>query len=305
MSRIQNLKDQFPNYNWTIFDSIKVIDPSGKNTYCDLVFKHLKNRVKEINKSFARDTKDWLFKTGLDKEKIESLTDFELSQIRIFFENYITSSDLESLLKFEKLRKSGRISSVDLTKINTLDDLSNFISVAELKDLERTLEKQVVKLFEDDEWICLRPLTYESSIKYGSNTKWCTTYHDPDHFYRYSDRGILIYTINKKTGYKVATFFSLNTSEPELSFWNQVDSRIDSLQTSLPDFILKRIIEETKTSFFTNAELSPFEKVAQQIETKSSEEPVAIEINHINNIGTYSTTLTVTPDWSIDDITII
>ena len=48
---------------------------------------------------------------------------------------------------------------------------------------------------------------------------------------------MLIYCINKVTGYKVASFYSLDKNDPEFSFWNQKDSRIDSLDTELTDEI--------------------------------------------------------------------
>ena len=55
---------------------------------------------------------------------------------------------------------------------------------------------------------------------------------------------MLIYCINKKTGYKVARFYSLDKNDQEFSFWNQKDSRVDSLQTELTDE-LRKIIGET------------------------------------------------------------
>jgi len=50
--------------------------------------------------------------------------------------------------------------------------------------------------------------------------------------------------INKLTGLKVAAFKSLLKDDPELSFWNQTDSRVDSMETTLPTFILEIIRKE-------------------------------------------------------------
>jgi hypothetical protein len=61
---------------------------------------------------------------------------------------------------------------------------------------------------------------------------------------KYSKRGVLIYCINKKTGYKVASFYSLDKNEPEFSFWNQKDTRIDSLDSELTDE-LRLVIQKT------------------------------------------------------------
>ena len=49
--------------------------------------------------------------------------------------------------------------------------------------------------------------------------------------------------MNKKSGYKVASFCSLDKNDPEFSFWNQKDTRIDSLQSELTEGLLKVIRE--------------------------------------------------------------
>jgi hypothetical protein len=73
-----------------------------------------------------------------------------------------------------------------------------------------------------------------SSKKYGSNTKWCTTQEtNPEYFTKYTAKGVLIYCINKVTGYKVASFYSLDKNDPEFSYWNQKDTRIDSTDSEL------------------------------------------------------------------------
>jgi hypothetical protein len=65
------------------------------------------------------------------------------------------------------------------------------------KLLEKNLSKEINVVYEDDEWFLLKPLTLESSVKYGYGTKWCTASKDhSEPFYEYSSRGILIYIIN-------------------------------------------------------------------------------------------------------------
>jgi hypothetical protein len=98
----------------------------------------------------------------------------------------------------------------------------------------KEMETQIIKIHEDDEWLLIRPLTYASSKKYGSNTKWCTTQEtNPEYFTKYSSKGVLIYCINKVTGYKVASFYSLDKNDSEFSYWNQKDTRIDSTDSEL------------------------------------------------------------------------
>ena len=76
--------------------------------------------------------------------------------------------------------------------------MNRYLSIASLKMFNKELRNQVVVDYDSDEWLLIRPITFESSIKYGAGTKWYTTSEsNPDHFFRYSKRGCLIYIINK------------------------------------------------------------------------------------------------------------
>jgi len=135
----------------------------------------------------------------------------------------------------------------DWSRYSSFDEIINSLSVAEMVSDHKELEKQVKILFDTEEWLLVRPLTYLSSKKYGSNTKWCTTTeNNPEYFLKYTTKGVLIYCINKLTGYKVASFYSLDKNDPEFSFWNQKDNRVDSLDTELTDELRKIILEESK-----------------------------------------------------------
>jgi hypothetical protein len=156
-------------------------------------------------------------------------------------------SDLKSFRKFCEFNERGLIKQNDLGRYNNFDEILESLSIAEAAVDFKGLEKQIKILFEDEEWILVRPLTFLSSKKYGSNTKWCTTTEtNPQYFIKYATKGVLIYCINKKTGYKVASFYSLHKGEPEFSFWNQKDERIDSLDTELTFELTKIILNESK-----------------------------------------------------------
>ena len=65
--------------------------------------------------------------------------------------------------------------------------------------MDKELSKQTHKLYEDNEWLVIKPMSYQASLKYGASTKWCTVSNDSSEYYfKYSKRGILIYSINKK-----------------------------------------------------------------------------------------------------------
>lgn len=69
----------------------------------------------------------------------------------------------------------------------------------ELKE-EKTFVKEgnVEILEENDSYILLRPLTYKASVKYGANTKWCTSGKNSESlFSNYIKKGYLVYLISK------------------------------------------------------------------------------------------------------------
>jgi hypothetical protein len=90
-------------------------------------------------------------------------------------------------------------------------------------------------------------------MKYGANTKWCTTTESGQYYARYSSRGILIYNINKKTGYKVACFKNLSPDhDNEFSWWDVTDKKIEALDSEAPAAVLEAIRNEIKTTTVSN-----------------------------------------------------
>jgi hypothetical protein len=158
-------------------------------------------------------------------------------------------------------------------------------------------------MYEDDEWLVLRPLTRESSVKYGAGTKWCTASTNEEYqFYRYTRRGILIYTINKKTGQKVAAFKNTDPyNEPELSFWNEIDTRIDSYEAELPEFIMKLIFTEFKTTS-SNYDITPEQwQIKEELSKSISlEEPMDMIVEE-PTVTTYTATLEATLQQAVLD----
>jgi hypothetical protein len=168
-------------------------------------------------------------------------------------------------MKFCEYNERGLIEQSDLSRYSTFDEILTATSIAEVKTLEKDLEKQIKVIYSGDEWIVLRPLTYVASRKYGSSTKWCTTQeNNPEYFIRYAKKGILLYMINKITGLKVACFKSLDNNDPEFSFWNQVDVRIDSIESELPSFIMECIKEEVSKNPVSNLSLLSEEDMKKQ-----------------------------------------
>lgn len=242
MSKIKELKTTQSNIV-NLVDIVELFSPEKKSKYTDLLLKLMKNTksLKEHSDEIVENlTSNFSF---LTKEDFDGYSEIQILLIFKFLDSFFNSSDLNNFRKFCEYNERGLIELNDLSRYKTFDDIINQMSIADLKAESKELENQVIKLHEDDEYIILRPLTFLASKKYGANTKWCTTTEGGEYFNKYNKKGILIYCIGKLNGNKVACFNSLNKNEPEFSWWDAKDSRIDSMQSKLP-LNIRAIIEE-------------------------------------------------------------
>lgn len=241
MSRIRDLKTD-TNNNFNIIDVIDVFTPSGKTKYIDMLLRIMNNTPNL--KEHGEEIIDYIAKEYdfVDKEDLKKFGPIQLLLMFKFVDTYFNNDDLHNYRKFCEYNERNLIEQNDLSKYRSFEDIVTQVSIADIKVEMKELESEVVRVHEDDEWLLVRPTTYLASKKYGSNTKWCTTSeNNPEYFLKYAERGVLIYCMNKKTGYKVASFYSLKKSDPEFSFWNQKDEKIESMDSELSDSMLRII----------------------------------------------------------------
>jgi hypothetical protein len=273
MGKIEELKKQNPNFNINIIDIIN--DVYGKSKYTEMVINLIKNKYskREGDGNYYSDIhRELIREFKVKPNKLIGKTVFELVNIIKVFSEYIGYNESKTIEKFIELNEKNLITQKDLTTYKTIEELELQISLSDLKIVDKELEKQVLKLMETDEWLVLKPLSYQASVKYGSGTKWCTaSKNESDYYFRYSKRGILIYCINKKTGDKVAGFKNLDLSyEKETSFWTIIDLRTDSIDCDLPEDVMNIFKEEFKNTKKTNWELlSEDERNRQLIQMES------------------------------------
>jgi hypothetical protein len=228
----------------------------------------IKHKILENNESRHKDLiYELQDELGFDEEYLNSLTYKELSNIIHLISNYFGYSNFKLIKEFIDLNEKKLIENNDLTTYKTFNELELQISLSNLKSIDNEMTKQVQKLYETDEWLVVKPLSYQASLKYGASTKWCTASKDnAEYYFRYSKQGILIYSINKKTGNKVAGFKSVDeNSEPETSFWNITDQRIDSMESGLPSDVLDIFRNEFSNTKQTNWDILTDEERNRQI----------------------------------------
>jgi hypothetical protein len=234
MSRIKDLRTN-EDYNLNIVSILEMFSPESKSKYTETLLRMMKNtpNLKEHTKEIKLFLVDKF--PFIEKSKLDLMSDIQMMLLYKFIDGFFNTEDLQKYRKFCEYNERNLIEENDLTKYKSFEQMIAAMGVAEMKSEEKELETQVIKIHEDAEWLLIRPLTFKSSCKYGANTKWCTTTeHNQEYYNKYAKRGVLVYCINKKTGYKVAAFYSLDKNEPEFSYWNQKDTRIDSTDSNLP-----------------------------------------------------------------------
>ena len=268
MARIDELKKQFPELNTTVFDLFRRIDTSSTYKYFPLLCKIFGKRFDmeyqyEFYESNSQDRKLEIHESMLSRGiSTDNTTDNEL-----YFLNYMSEfyddDVFHSIKDFIRYMDRNKIKNKDVTSYSSITQVREAVTLVIMKELEEELKSQVIKEYEDEKWLAVRPLTFQASAKYGASTRWCTTYQkEKQYFEKYWQNGILVYFINKQTGYKFAGYKALHYDN-ELSFWNAEDSRIDYLSVTADDYLYS-VVKKILSSDKTNKNLSSVE-IQQQV----------------------------------------
>jgi hypothetical protein len=270
MSRINELKKQYPELNITMFDLMVRLDTTKTHKYLPLMCKIFGKRfdVKEMWRKDELSIGILELQSNLINKGIstDGLTDNQMFYLSNYITENFTTETYHTLNLFMEYMDKNMIEKNDVTSYKDIDDIRGAVTLATMKELTKELEGQVIKEYEDEKWVVVRPLTFSASAKYGSSTRWCTTYQkEKNYFEKYWRRGILAYFINKETGYKFAGYKGLD-GDSEFSFWNAEDSRVDYLDVDADDYLYP-IVKKIFRSEFTNKNLCS-DEIQQQVYTE-------------------------------------
>lgn len=280
MAKQKDIVEKAPDFmKMNLLDIIMMLDPSKTNKYTPMMVKLFTQNYNQRNVK-----KGHLYELRTELREIyhvvlDNISDEQTPLIYQFLGS-LDSGLVKSMLNFVEAAENKQLPGVDVTQINDISEIHQLMSLIKLKNISKKLQKQVLKDYEDNEWLIIRPFTAEASQKYGYGTKWCTaseTYHG--HFFNYTQDGKLVYCINKISGKKVAVYYRNNQEkETELSFWNMVDDRVDSMLSELPNSIMdvvRNILFEKDS--FTNRELNENAWLTSQSLYKSREKLESVE----------------------------
>lgn len=238
---------------------MKKLDTSKTYKYLPLICKLFSKRF-DVKEQYGRSDRNEYSKDLLNIQSTligrnistDNMNENEM-YITYLLSDYFHTELFSTLKDFVYYMEKNQIENNDVTSYSSVEEMRGAVTLASIKEFSKEMENQVIKEFEDDTWIAVRPLTFGASAKYGSGTRWCTTYQrEKNYFERYWRQGILVYFINKKTGYKVAGFKSLQ--DKEMSFWNSNDSRIDFLDVEIEDYMFSHV-KRIFSSEYTNKNL--------------------------------------------------
>ena len=254
MSKITEIKKQYPELNISMIDLFSKMDSTKTNKYLPLMCKLLSSRF-QVNKLWNKRDEESEINHIKERMDIMGINHNGMSNNELYsyycFADYFNHEDMKLLSSFQKYNERGLIPNNDVTSYQNFDQIMSSVGLASLKEDEKELKSQIIREHDDETWLALRPLTFGASSKYGAATKWCTTYqNDKQYFERYWKRGILVYFINKITGLKFAVFKALD-GDRELSFWNAADQRVDFLELDIDDYmfsVIKQILKSDKSN---------------------------------------------------------
>ena len=258
MSKITEIKKQYPELNISIIDLFSKMDSTKTNKYLPLMCKLFSSRF-QVNKLWNKRDEETELNHIKERLDLMGLNYNGMSNNEIYahycLSDHFSNEDMKLLSSFQKYNERGLIQNKDVTSYQNFEQIMASVGLASLKEDEKELRSQIIREHDDETWLALRPLTFGASSKYGAATKWCTTYqNDKQYFERYWKRGILVYFINKITGLKFALFKALD-GDKELSFWNAADQRVDFLELDIDDYMFP-IIKQILKSEETNRDLS-------------------------------------------------
>lgn len=287
----KELKEQNKDLVIHVVDVINKFDPSSSSKFTGFLIKKLKNHLDERKSmlgkpSFRGRLREVILEGGNSNIKNFSKpigdNDLENNIIHYLTECY-GRENLESLHLFNEHLKENRIPQGyrDINNYDSWEEIQKITSLATIKLDQKRLEKEVMTVIDNEEWLVIRPLTIESSLTYGSGTKWCTaSKQNHEYFYRYAKNGVLNYVINKINGEKYGVYYDISNNE--FSIWDAPDRRIDSVESTIPFEIINTIykiskIGEPNYSYFSESEKlksnSYFEEKSEPALTYQDEVP--------------------------------
>ena len=166
------------------------------------------------------------------------------------------------ILRFNDLINKNQIENKDINSYNNFDSLVKVVLDAEDRVSKKSLSGQYDKLYEDDEYLMVRPLTTDASCKFGVDTKWCIAAKVDNRFSQYTEKkqNEFFFVIKKGAGRGIHNRLALQiTNYGRITVWNSEDRVEDTkILNTLPSGIVKIVNDRVKE--IKNEDISCYER---------------------------------------------
>jgi hypothetical protein len=306
---IKKLKLQNEYLNMTLGEIIAQLDISKTKKYSQFLVKMLNQKFNPENIDPLPFTEPIRTPSSYNMDKLDSILPNDTRKnliIRgILCEMMFGESRAEMFINFCEMMERGIVNEKDISKYDSWEMIEyEFYNALNKKNMNEA-KKNTLKIYEDDQYLLLKPMTHTSSCVYGYGTKWCTSMiNDPGYFYEHS-LGHLIYVINKKTNqrfgfYRKKTscdFIFTRENNKVFTIYDAEDNEIDSFETKLPTELLEIISNDFKTedpnyTKFDVEELKMMSRFVKlpSLEPKYSIRPVVTTSSINPSMNPYTTT---------------
>lgn len=255
----------------------------------------LKNRY---SKKFTEDVLDNILNNPELEKYNHKYTNFVLKNLNPEGDvNVMLSYVIPMINNFDSLQ--SQLEKKDINQYESFRELYSALQIPlekkKEKDLGKELEKQVEKIYENDKYLVVRPLTEEASCKYGANTKWCVTQKGSGNFHIYTTGGQRLYFIISKEKLKQGVYSKIAIhidNEGEPTYYDAQDRTFDNTEINLFNHVFSDIIE-VLTKNYREKVLSRMEKYVYDIfqykwnntfEIKAEDFILFVEISGFNNV---------------------
>ena len=157
MGKLERYRNNGPDWvNLSLLDLIFTMDKSKTNKYVPMLMNVLSNDLlrrynNEEIKDIRREMNDReIFPEGF----IPNLSPLALIVCWRIFDAF-NYSDLRTIKEFIDFCEDNNFKGLDTTKITSLDEMTDYIALASINKDLKEYEKQVVKEYEDDEWMAI------------------------------------------------------------------------------------------------------------------------------------------------------
>lgn len=240
---IEKLKEKNPE-DGEFIDKMFSIDPTSQGKYAEWIGKYLtmslpfkdydkiEDMITKIVIPFDKDSK------RIDDNTIEQFIK-KLDDSGVKLEGK-TKSDVDKIKKSPKDINSYSIPFYLLAMLQVLEDTKT------RAEREKLAKEGADKIYEDGNYLVVKPNTWDSSCYYGKESQWCTaSKNSPGHFEDHMRRGVLYYFIDKGNPRgKVALFLERDGNKVNKRVYDSSDKEysIDYLYRAFPD--LSNVIAE-------------------------------------------------------------